>query len=144
MRTTAGGVVGSSRRKGASLFAGRLGAELVIVAGMRRAGRTGHLLHDGADRYVLHHSTVPAARCGTPAEHRRRADTASVARGLSPALRPPRYGKVPSPGGRQACPAQPRCRHDRHRRPAGGRNGPEARDRVRRRPRAHSVASGWR
>jgi nucleotide-binding universal stress UspA family protein len=31
----------------------------LVVVGMRRTGRAGHLLHDGADRYVLHHSAVP-------------------------------------------------------------------------------------
>lgn len=33
-------------------------ADLIVVA-MRRGGALGHLLHDGADRYVLHHSDVP-------------------------------------------------------------------------------------
>jgi nucleotide-binding universal stress UspA family protein len=33
-------------------------ADLVVVP-MRRAGVLGHLLHDGTDRYVLHHSDVP-------------------------------------------------------------------------------------
>lgn len=34
------------------------GADLITMP-MRRAGPVGHLLHDGADRYVLHHSPVP-------------------------------------------------------------------------------------
>jgi nucleotide-binding universal stress UspA family protein len=31
----------------------------MIVVGMRRMGRAAHVLHDGPDRYVLHHSAVP-------------------------------------------------------------------------------------
>jgi len=33
-------------------------ADLVVVP-MRRGGEVSHLLHDGADRHVLHHSPVP-------------------------------------------------------------------------------------
>ena len=33
-------------------------ADLIVVP-MRHAGALGHLLNDGTDRYVLHHSTVP-------------------------------------------------------------------------------------
>jgi nucleotide-binding universal stress UspA family protein len=33
-------------------------ADLIVVA-MQRAARIGHVLHDHADRYVLHHSDVP-------------------------------------------------------------------------------------
>jgi nucleotide-binding universal stress UspA family protein len=36
----------------------REAADLVVVS-MRRASAVGHLLHDGADRYLLHHSDVP-------------------------------------------------------------------------------------
>ena len=38
--------------------AAREGAELIVVP-MRHEGALGHLLHDGDDRYVLHHSDVP-------------------------------------------------------------------------------------
>jgi nucleotide-binding universal stress UspA family protein len=45
---------------GAALVAaaGEEGADLVVVP-IRREGGLGHLFHDHADRYVLHHSDVP-------------------------------------------------------------------------------------
>lgn len=39
--------------------AARREATDLVVVPMRRATPVGHVLHDGADRYVLHHSDVP-------------------------------------------------------------------------------------
>jgi nucleotide-binding universal stress UspA family protein len=43
-------------------------ADLIVVP-MRHAGALGHILNDGTDRYVLHHSSVPVLV--VPAQHER-------------------------------------------------------------------------
>jgi nucleotide-binding universal stress UspA family protein len=52
-------VLGRGRPGPAIVRAARQYEADLIVVGMRRSGRAAHLLHDGADRYVLQHSFVP-------------------------------------------------------------------------------------
>ena len=52
-------IVVSGRSGPAIVLAAREHEADLVVVGMRRAGRAAHLLHDGADRYVLRHSAVP-------------------------------------------------------------------------------------
>jgi nucleotide-binding universal stress UspA family protein len=59
VEVSARAVLGRGRPGPAIVRAAREHEADLIVVGMRRSGRAAHLLHDGVDRYVLHHSTVP-------------------------------------------------------------------------------------